>query len=655
MERLNSRIVISAAEIIGNICTKANYDKLVTRGHLKVVQRGCRNTPAQVDYESMPERIKKLVIERIGDPDKVLTKNAIANAVVHDIEARDFFNHFMTVTGEHLPSNRITEYITNAELLTAIGNVVSSKKNKRAVIGMSNAGLWESISSNLAKLDKVLFPHSLPENPVRLREKYQVYKRDGYLSLVHKGYGNKNSERLTEPAKLWCLARWANMVDRVTSVNHLFALYNTEAQAKGWTEIESPQTLKNYLFSEGVKDLWWGYRYGELKAKEKFSMQHSTRMSSMRDSLWYSDGTKLNFYYQVDGKVETITVYEVMDSYSEVFLGYHISKSEDFEAQYRAYKMAAQFSGHRPYQLGFDNQGGHKKLENSHFLSKLAHLSIKTQPYNGKSKTIESAFGRFQAQYLKRLWYFTGQNIQAKKEESKANMEFIMANKANLPSLQEVIDTYKQCRIDWNNAPHHATGTPKLEMYMNSHNPETPVLTMIDMVDLFWMHRPEPVTVTAFGITFIEKKVKHTYLVYKNGKPDQLWLRKNVDKKVYVKFDPEDFSLIYLYEMDSTGLRFISAAEEKITVARNKQEQEDSETAYIAQVNSENKRIRTERWDEMHEILASHNMSAEDYGLNTPGVKGTGKRGKSTSIGVHQKKVSEVMELESEATAYDMF
>ena len=37
-------------------------------------------------------------------------------------------------------------------------------------------------------------------------------------------------------------------------------------------------------------------------------------------------------------------VYEVIDAYSEVLLGYYISDTENFEAQYNAYRMAIQNS-----------------------------------------------------------------------------------------------------------------------------------------------------------------------------------------------------------------------------------------------------------------------------------------------------------------------
>jgi hypothetical protein len=661
MEIYNGRVVLTGEEIIGNICTKSKYDNLKRAGKLRVVRRGCRGNTSLIDFETINDpKIKRLVVERIGDPAKVIKTGIITSAICHDEEARKLFNEHITPSGQHLPAERINEYIANAEVLNAIKTLLNDKKAIRKVTTNNQRGIWESIAENLSYLDRLRYPHSLPENPARLREKFNNYRKEGYYSLIHKGYGNKNTEKLSELSKLWVLARWANQVERVTSFDHMFRLYNKEAVTQGWKPLESPQTIRNFLESEGIKELWYGYRYGELKSKEKYSLQHSTRLPSMRDSLWYSDGTKLNYFYLSEaGKIETISVYEVMDAYSECFLGYHISKSEDFEAQFKAYKMAVQTAGHLPYQISFDNQGGHKKLENAEFLTKLARLTISTQPYNGKSKTIESAFGRFQEQYLKQDWFFTGQNITAKKIESRANMEFILANKANLPSLEQATARYIELRTAWQNAPHPKTGVPRSEMYRNSYNQETKPVELQDMVDLFWMLRPEPVMMTAYGLSFTEKKVKYEYLVYSGGMPDQKWLAKNIDRKFFVKFDPDDMSMIYLYEKDALGLRFVTVAETKVTVARGKQEQENWETTYITRVNNTNKELREDRSVRMDDILKQFDMLPENYGLKSPAIKGITSKVKKAepveSIGRYEKAVSNaIIEEEGKSDLYSI-
>ncbi len=378
--------------------------------------------------------------------------------------------------------------------------------------------------------------------------------------------------------------------------------------------------------------MWYGHRYGEKKAKEKFTYQLSTKLPSMRDSLWYSDGTKLNYFYLDDnGKVATCQVYEVMDAFSEVLLGFHISKTEDYEAQFFAYRMAVQTAGHRPYQLGFDNQGGHKKLDSGKFLTNLSRLSIKAQPYNGKSKTIENAFGRFQQKFLKQDWFFTGMNITTKSAESKANLEFINANKHNLPTLPEVIEVYKKRRCQWNEAVHFASGMQKIEMYRTSVNPQAPEIHAMEMVDLFWILRDKPVAYSAYGLTFKEKNNKYTYAKYDvNGLPDMQWHKKNIDKKFFIKFDPQDMSMIYIYESDALGLRFVTELTTKTEVHRGKQEQESWESEHIAKVVNLNKESRVDSWESMQGIQEDNNALPEQHGLNSPRIAGVTSKRKTT-------------------------
>ena len=180
--------------------------------------------------------------------------------------------------------------------------------------------------------------------------------------------------------------------------------------------------------------------------------------------------------------MKTCQVNEFIDAQSEVFLGCSCSETENFESQYQAVKMALKTSGHKPYELKYDNQGGYKKQETGGFLSKIARHAISTQPYNGKSKTIESIFGRFQQTIMNECWYFTGQNITAKTQESRANMDYILDNKKNLPTYEEAIAKYMELRERWNTQKHFRTEVQRMEMYKTSVNEKAPALTQADMV-----------------------------------------------------------------------------------------------------------------------------------------------------------------------------
>jgi hypothetical protein len=628
----------------------ATYMSHCQRGKLKRTKEGKgKGNTAYVAFDSLEPQHQALVIEALGEPAKA-SHIIFTDYINYDDAANRFFKDYTLDNGDPLPEKNIKEYIANAQVLNAIGAILNSTMSRRKALG-SKVKPWEKIMPILKELPRHTYPHSLPSNEKRLRDKFNLYMKNGYLSLIHSGFGHKNSEKLNDEAKSWVLARWCDRVKKCTGYTQLLREYNQMAETQEWKELKTEQSLINFLTDPKIEPLWYGYRHGELKSKEKYSYQQSTILPSSRDSLWYSDGTKLNYYYQENGKVKTTQVYEVFDTYSEVFIGYHISDSENFEAQYHAYKMALQISGHRPYEIKFDNQGGTKKLEAQSFLGKLARITTRTAPYNGKSKTIENAFARFQQQYLKQDWFFTGQNIQAKKAESKANMEFILANKKSLPSLEEIKETYKKRREEWNQGKHPKTGKPRLEMYLNSSNPATPEVNIWDMMDMFWIQRDVPVTCTAYGIGFTDKKTEYNYMVYNEDRmPDLVWLRENIDKKFIVKYDPDDMTLIQLYENTPLGLRRVCSAETKVEIHRSQQEKEDWEAEFFRTIDKENKRLRIEARDKVDSILEQHKMRPEDYGLVSPKLMGIEtkkkKKGKPETvddIGQFQKNVSNMV------------
>jgi len=620
----NTLCVESSWLIDRKIFNRNNYHYHASAGNINVIRRGCRSVKALIEFESIPDRIKSKIVQIAGDPYKKTKHIVFTDYLNTNLEAQKYFQNYVTNDDKALPEKNINEYTANASILTTIDVMMNNKLAKRRALGVAKTQVWQKMAKVVSELTFNQWPHSLPSNHRRLKQKYNQFKTEGFDSLVHGNFCNKNSEKINDNAKMWLVSRWADQVNKIANTMQLFAEYNKLAKDEGWKKLKSEQTIYNYLHQEDIKPLWYGHRFGEVTAKEKYTMHLKTKMPSQRDSLWYSDGTKLNYYYQDEnGKMQTCQVYEVIDTYSEVLLGYHISKSEDYEAQYFAYKMAAKTSGHRPYQIGFDGQGGHKKLQSGEFLTKLARLSIKTQPYNGKSKTIESIFGRFQQQFLKRDWFFTGQNITTKKQESKANMEFILANQRDLPSLDEIKATYAKRRKEWNEATHHKTGKPRISMYLESTNAEAPELSMFDMVDLFWILRDKPVTYNASGLSFTEKGAKYEYLVYdEDRRADMNFHRKSIDKKFHIKFDPEDMTMIYLYEDTPLGLRFVTAAETKVEVSRARQEITEFEEDFLRDIIQRNKDLRVDMRNATEDILEAHGGAAHQQGLRSPNIKG---------------------------------
>ena len=309
---------------------------------------------------------------------------------------------------------------------------------------------------------------------------------------------------------------------------------------------------------------------------------------------------------------------------SEVMLGWHISDSEDYEAQYLAYRMAIQTSKHKPYEIVHDNQGGHKKLDADGLFKKLCHVHRTTQPYNGESKTIEAVFGRFQQQVLHKDWRFTGQNITAKKMSSRPNLEFIEENKDSLYTLEELKDAYAKATKEWNEMAHPAYGKSRQEAYDSSVNEETQQVTAHDMVDMFWVTAKRMSTFTDQGISVTIKKEKRQYEVMSQpGVPDHEWRRQHTYERFVVKYDPYDFGSIRLYKKEADGsLRFERVAEPYVVIHRAIQEQTEGEAAFIRQQQAANTTDRIERTVAGREIEKAHGVMPEQHGLRSPKPKG---------------------------------
>ena len=333
--------------------------------------------------------------------------------------------------------------------------------------------------------------------------------------------------------------------------------------------------------------------------------------------------------------VRTMQVYEVIDAYSEVFLGYHISTSENHEAQYHAYRMALDKSRHIPNELVCDNQGGHKFLESQNFFKQLCHIYKPTKPHNGPSKTIESVFGRFQSQVLHKSWFFTGQNITAKKDSSRTNIEFIQANVDKLPTLEEMKEIYAAYREEWNSMPHPATGVSRMEMYESSINEKSYSVNNLDMINIFWLYTKKPATYTGSGISITVGGETYDYEVCgKDGQPDRKFLRQHFGRRFKVQYDPADFKSIRLYTEDG---RYMATAEPKFTIHRAVQDQTEGERAYIAAQLKADEEDRIERQAEARAIEHEHGTAPELHGLRRPKMAGMNRGRDATERDIERK------------------
>lgn len=609
------------------VMSRSAYDHLVTRGRVNVLRPGKGlGSYALIEYHSLPERFRLRFEAKYGNPEKIMKQEDMPLAA--DSEAQKYFHEYLLPNGEHLPEDKQTEYTLNARVLNALREMRGTQKAMRRACNNNTPVIWSNIFAAAEELRKA-YGHTLPKSEARLRDKLRQYTKEGYACLVSGKFCNANTLKITKAAGRQIVALRRCRVP-VYTTKQLFEEFNRIAERRGWKRLASQSSLVQYLERPEIKPLWYDAVYGELAAKQLYARRNKTEMPTMRDSLWYGDGTKLNLFYKAveNGKtvVRSASVYEVIDAYSETLLGYAVSDTENFDAQFRAFRMAIETAGHKPYEIVTDNQGGQRSKIAQKFFANICRINRPTAPYNAPSKSIESVFGRFQKQVLHEDWRFTGGNITSK-EAWKINREFLEANKEKLFTYEEMLEAYSVARSKWNAMKHYQTGIAHEEMYRTSVNPATERVTELDMIDLFWLTTERPSIFTADGITIQYQNRKYTYEVLtSDGTPDYAWRSENTGREFFVRFDPKSMNRALLYEQTPMGLRYETVAYPYLTVRRNIQEQQEGDMELIRYNDEANKRERVRRQIEAHTLELEHGVAPEQHGLRTPAIKGISEK-----------------------------
>lgn len=617
------------------VMTYTTYEKLASRKRLnKIDSGGGLGRRVQIEYSSLPERFRRRFEAKYGDPEELLRQDK--PALVINAEARRFFagiepGTFRLPNGETLPDDKVEEYTLNASVLDVLHAEVEKQRLGRNRLKQSTRIIWENILASAERL-RADFHHTLPNNEARLKDKVRTYEREGFICLVSKKFCNANKTKITPEGGRLLIALRRSRVP-VYTLRQIFDEYNRRAERKGWKTLESMNSVTSYLERPDVAPKWWAAVYGELSARQKFDRKQQTILPGVRDALWYGDGTKLNLYYKgrdKDGCLvkKTVMVYEVIDAYSEMLLGYSIGETENAELQRRAFRMAIETAGHKPFEIVTDNQGGQKTTDSLSFMSRICHITRKTAPHTPQAKSIESVFGRFQREVLHADWRFTGQNITATSRDSRPNSEFIGANVDNLYTFEEMCAAYADYRQRWNDLRHPESKMSRREMYLRSQNPEAPALSQYDYMEMFWSVTERPSEFTSSGITIQVAGQRYSYEVLDaEGHPDMEFRRSNTTRKFFVRYDPDDITRVWLCTKPAVGgLRMVVPAVPYAVVHRAIQEQTPEEQAFLRETLEANKRERILRQMEGYELEVAHGVAPEQHGLRTPRLQGLSSR-----------------------------
>ena len=614
------------------VMKKANYDKLVNQKRITVIVRGGGlGREAEVDWSTLPDRFKQRYIAKYGDPEE---EEARRNAMItYDNKARAYFAAYRLPDGSALKQDKQTEYLINASVLNLLLSLAETQRRSRRQQGNRTAVAWDNIFEVSEDL-RASYGHSLPSSEKRLRSKMSDYERDGYACLVSGKIGNANTTKITAEGGEWLIAHKCSL-NPVYTNQQLFDRYNEVAQSKGWKPLRSVQTLLNFLERPEVKPRWYAVSQGSHRANLLYVRQNRTIGPSCRDALWYVDGTKANLYFRVydaaakKNKAATTNIVMVLDAYSGVFVGWHICATECFRTTYEAIRNAIENTGVMPFELVYDNQSGSKSKAAERWHRKLSSICHSTMPDNARSKTIEAAFGQFQAQVLHRRINYTGGNITARSSKARIDEARILSNIPALPTYTEFVTMIEECISEWNNMPHpQFQGKTRNQVYAESINERATVLDETIREDLFYISTEGPSTFTARGIEVTIDGQRRAYEVFSAPEvPNLVWRRDNTGRQFIVEYDPHDPSRVRLCVDDEKyGLQFNTWAEPYLVRHRAMQDQEDGErSAIIADLLAGKKEIV--RQDiERRALQVKYGVGAEALGYKTPLPQGVSER-----------------------------
>jgi hypothetical protein len=203
VEYFNNILCISKPELTDGddpIMSVAAYDSYLRRTpYIRVRKGGGYNCPALLAFDRLRKDLKEKAIAKYGDPHKFIVKeNRLLRHLEPDYKAATFYREYQYADGNEIRPERQAEYCANATVLNAVAKFSVEISAQRKALGNKLEGVWEVVSNSVNSLDREQYPHTLPSNPIRLKEKLKKYQKEGYVALIHKGIGNNNARLITD-------------------------------------------------------------------------------------------------------------------------------------------------------------------------------------------------------------------------------------------------------------------------------------------------------------------------------------------------------------------------------------------------------------------------------------------------------------------------
>lgn len=616
MEYYNNILCFEAGWLVDNqITTRTNYDNLAKRKQIQVVRRASRNTPALVAYDSMPDRFKEAIIEKIGgDPYKLAKLNALEDLIEHNTEASKFFNEdFKLSDGRWLPKQTRNEYYHNAIILDAITKLIEKVAVKKAK-GHKTGGQWNYFSELVQGLDRTQYPHTLPDYFSSLREKYNKYIAEGYISLIHANFlkGIRNAAKIDDEVKLNFIITFLKDPRNLDN-EQVARVYNEIAGRMNWRKITG-HTVAKYR-DEYDLEIHAGRR-GSVSLYNNKAMQVKREAPKKPLYYWTLDGWDVELLYQKhNGKTITYhnrpTVVVVLDPCCKYPIGYAVGTHETPELITAALRNAALHSAelfgsmYRTHQIQSDRYA-YKTLEPIY--AAMGKHVTPARAKNAKAKVIEPYFGYLNKNYCQFLPNWSGFGITSDKSK-QPNVEFLNHYKKNFPDYEGIcalvgliIEKERQTKRD-----------EYLQAWATLSEADKLELTHDSYLYLFGEKTGRKNLMQGDGLNVTIKGIKRAYDCF------DLNFRRYASTQWNIVYDPDNTSKILAMNDDET-LRFV--LEEKYIQPMALKERKEGDSEQLQRVNQFNEQMTEHIIDTVAIAEGSTYNFIEEYGKQLDGTLG---------------------------------
>lgn len=471
LEKFNGILCIPGSELIisdsnpDGFVTEKKYKNLSFRKKINVLRRGCYGTSSLAAVDSLPTDLRNQIYARYPDYHAQGQAQEFIDCIVPDGQAIQFFSEFTLPDGRHLKPEKQAEYCNNAAILNEFRNTLEKANSHRKKMGkkkLPRENFWKRAAAAIPRIaDK--WPNTLPDNDRRLHERFNVYLKFGYESLISRKFLNNNAAKVDDDIKESILTELLSDPRNLDN-EQVMKLYNMMAEKLNWKKI-TRQTVsvwrdKNELVS-------YAGRRGENAFRNVKTMQVKRSRPTMPLLFWTMDGWDVELLYQrnsVDKNGHNVTTYHhrltvvvVLDPCLNYPVGYAIGEQECPELIKEALRNAANHTAelfgqrYRTNQLQCDNYSI-KAL--TPIYNVMSGMLTPARVGNAKSKVVEPYFVRLNKKYCQMFTNWSGFGITSNKDK-QPNTDYINKYRHSFPDeegcreqIARIMEFERQAKVE---------------------------------------------------------------------------------------------------------------------------------------------------------------------------------------------------------------